>query len=286
MEEGLPKREAVTGSNADLLRGAADPSQRETKELGGGICQSYKVDIKDDGSACYKPDTLNTYRYDPLGNQKLLSEEELARLNDRMIPRNSVGGDLAQKTMSIRRGFNEAIPMSLREEVAHKLDRGIGLNVTPDMAVADYGLGKGSALSWIKGKFNLGDVAGDHDHKDLEKVGALDFLIGNTDRHGGNIIRGNDGRFYAPDNGLSFPADNDGGYKRIRSEPIHMLGSSRRSDTTINPKLKEAVQKFDEKRIRSAMKGMTEAEIGGVLRRRARLLAATKWTEIRSRIAR
>lgn len=265
MEEGLPKRESQTSRIVDMQRGARDESQRETSNLGGGIGNSYKSDIKDDGRVCYKPDEENGYHYS--------YGKDGNGLQAKLLPL----GETNRYSEAIRRELTDNIPMSAREEAAHKLDRESGLNVTPDMIVGDFGKGRGSALGWVEGTFDIGrGTDGDSNHKDVEKIATLDFLIGNTDRHRGNLIRGEDGRVYAMDNGLAFPNRNRPG--EFRSLPLELVGS--RYDKKIPKSVKTGISRLTDAKIDKIMKKFPQKERDGVKFRRDRILGSTYYRDL------
>lgn len=266
MEAGLPRRTAQGSKPADLDRAASDPSQRKVDKLGGGVGNTFKVNIKDDGAACYKPDKDNGFRINEFTGKIITEAEQKAGIT----------------SYPLRETLDAQTPASLREQGVHNLDRALGFNVTPDMTVKDFGQGKGSALAWVNGSFDVGNAAHldkDRAHPDLEKIGALDFLVGNTDRHGGNLIRGTDGRLYAPDNGLSFPyAKGKAGLSEFRSHPVRWLAG--RTDRAVSPGILRAVERLDEGKIRKAMTGFPAREINGVLFRREKLLQLKDWHRV------
>jgi hypothetical protein len=68
----------------------------------------------------------------------------------------------------------------------------------------------GSVQQWIT---RVSASLHDADKAEVYKAAILDFVIGNTDRHGNNFIMGDRNSINAIDNGLSFPDDN----KEIKS---------------------------------------------------------------------
>lgn len=53
------------------------------------------------------------------------------------------------------------------------------------------------------------DSLTDEQKLDMQKIAVFDYIVGQTDRHGGNTWVGDDNKIYAIDNGFSFPRSNE-----------------------------------------------------------------------------
>jgi hypothetical protein len=91
-----------------------------------------------------------------------------------------------------------------REVAAFRLDRLLNFNLVPTTVAIDID-GDGSLQAF---QDQDGRGVDEYAAEDREMMGALDYLIANTDRHSQNWMTQNDGRPAATDNGLAFPLSN------------------------------------------------------------------------------
>ncbi len=94
-----------------------------------------------------------------------------------------------------------------REAAAFALSRTLGWDLIPPTVVRDGPLGEGSVQLYVptdydEHYFTLREAPSHH--RWLQRLCAYDFIINSTDRKGGHILLGDDGRLYAIDNGLAF----------------------------------------------------------------------------------
>ena len=94
-----------------------------------------------------------------------------------------------------------------REIAAFELARALGWALVPPTVLRDGPLGEGSVQLYVptdydEHYFTLRDEPAHHQW--FQRLCAYDFIINSTDRKGGHILLGDDGRLYAIDNGLSF----------------------------------------------------------------------------------
>jgi len=171
----------------------------------------------------------------------------------------------------IRETIKAEIPEVSREIAAFTISRAAGFDVVPHVEPVDYGEGEGHAQAWVEGttvyEMGFDDFRDDAKagHPDLHRLAALDVIIGNTDRHVANFMKGKDGRYYAIDNGLAFPEDTRS--HEFRSTPYHNLEGRK-----IPPEVVEEIRSLDEADIRAVMKDQRFPEIdvnGAVARARA-----------------
>jgi hypothetical protein len=95
-----------------------------------------------------------------------------------------------------------------REKAAYLVDRQTGFNVVPETIIVTYKGEIGSAQEWIEDTFPSDVTLKTYSEDDIWKVGLLDFLIGNTDRHSGNWLMKNNA-VVAIDHGYAFPNEKD-----------------------------------------------------------------------------
>lgn len=95
---------------------------------------------------------------------------------------------------------NRDFPQSERDRAAYELDRIVGIGTTPVTVVREHNGERGSVMLWADENLK---VAGDRTEHTM-RAAILDYLIGNTDRHGGNYIK-DGGGLHTIDNGLTFP---------------------------------------------------------------------------------
>ncbi|WP_419926135.1 SCO1664 family protein [Candidatus Poriferisocius sp.] len=94
-----------------------------------------------------------------------------------------------------------------REIAAFELSRALGWGLIPPTVRRDGPLGEGSVQLYVptdydEHYFTLREEPAHH--RWFQRLCAFDFIINSTDRKGGHILLGDDGRLYAVDNGLSF----------------------------------------------------------------------------------
>jgi hypothetical protein len=109
---------------------------------------------------------------------------------------------------------NEAFLKRAREQVGDLLSGQEWSDDTLDKYVGmiqpDYSY-ESSTQKFVPG-LTMADLDLDYGHLDSKKlsdahrIAVLDYILGNTDRHNGNVLLGEDGRVYAIDNGLSLPS--------------------------------------------------------------------------------
>jgi len=248
-------------TNIDLLDAANKDFKKnvpEIKRLGGreGIGKTFKMKLADGSRAIFKP-TNGT------GLQRY-----------------------AERGARVRRTIDHKIPERARERAAYVISNAAGFDVVPYVSRVDYKdvegpyKGDGHVMGWIDGKaaFEVGgsEMRRDYgnNHPDLHRIAALDFISCNTDRHGGNYMKGKDGRWYAIDNGLAFCNDQKTG--EYRSSPHgHLSGRS------IPQEVQEEIKSIDPKVIRREMEneGFPEIDIKGTLDRLSYLQGKTKWED-------
>ena len=94
-----------------------------------------------------------------------------------------------------------------REIAAFELSQALGWDLIPPTVLRDGPMGEGSVQLYVptdydEHYFTLREEPAHHQW--FQRLCAFDFIINSTDRKGGHILLGDDGRLYAIDNGLSF----------------------------------------------------------------------------------
>jgi len=138
------------------------------KNLGGGVSESKVVTMADGSKYVWKPSTGEA---------------------------------------NVRDGINAGVQYQ-REVAAYDIGRIVGMkNFMPVASIFKYEGNYGTMMEMIPDADNDGK-SGDDDFADSALRGTFfDFIIGNTDRHGGNWMSDDDGKLWLIDNGLSFSED-------------------------------------------------------------------------------
>lgn len=97
----------------------------------------------------------------------------------------------------------------IREAIAYQIDRIIGLGLVPKTQVIDDTINNvrydGSIQEWVsnaKDGYAIEQFSPD-EKRDYDRLRIFDFVIGNSDRHLGNILFTSDGRLHAIDHNAS-----------------------------------------------------------------------------------
>ncbi|MBI5307042.1 MAG: hypothetical protein HZB37_01570, partial [Planctomycetes bacterium] len=97
----------------------------------------------------------------------------------------------------------------IREAIAYQIDRSIGLGLVPKTQVIDDTINNvrydGSIQEWIhdaKDGYSI-EKFSPEEKKDFDRLKIFDFVIGNSDRHLGNVLFTSDGKLHAIDHNAS-----------------------------------------------------------------------------------
>lgn len=95
---------------------------------------------------------------------------------------------------------------AIREAIVYQIDKVVGLGLVPKTMVIDDAIGNvrydGSVQVWIenaKDGYQIEKFT-DKERKDFERLKVFDFVIGNSDRHLGNVLFTGDDKLHAIDN--------------------------------------------------------------------------------------
>ncbi len=95
---------------------------------------------------------------------------------------------------------------AIREAIVYQIDKVVGLGLVPKTMVIDDTIGNvrydGSVQVWIKNAKDGYQIEKftDEERKDFERLKVFDFVIGNSDRHLGNVLFTGDNKLHAIDN--------------------------------------------------------------------------------------
>lgn len=95
---------------------------------------------------------------------------------------------------------------AIREAIVYQIDKVVGLGLVPKTMVIDDEIGNvrydGSVQVWIKNAKDGYQIEKftDEERKDFERLKVFDFVIGNSDRHLGNVLFTGDNKLHAIDN--------------------------------------------------------------------------------------
>ncbi|MEP9411932.1 MAG: hypothetical protein HRF42_11150 [Candidatus Brocadia sp.] len=104
---------------------------------------------------------------------------------------------------------------AIREAIVYQIDKIIGLGLVPKTMVIDDTIGNvrydGSVQEWIKNAIDGYQIEKftDEQKKDFERLKVFDFIIGNSDRHLGNVLFTDDNKLHAIDNNACLIIDKD-----------------------------------------------------------------------------
>ncbi|GAN35126.1 MAG: hypothetical protein DYG83_05280 [Candidatus Brocadia sp. AMX2] len=95
---------------------------------------------------------------------------------------------------------------AIREAIVYQIDKVVGLGLVPKTMVIDDTVGNvrydGSVQEWIKDARDGYQIEKftNEERKDFERLKVFDFVIGNSDRHLGNVLFTGDDKLHAIDN--------------------------------------------------------------------------------------
>jgi len=194
-----PAQKSVKTQAEMMQRAVRDPKAIKSTVRNGvqGVGKTYRMTFADGTMAAYKP----------------------------------TDGTGLHRDSGLRHSLDRSVPEAARESATHAISQAAGFNVVPHIELGDFGDGDGHAMAWVDGSMAAhlprGTLSEDasRGHPDLHRIAALDLVIGNTDRHGGNFMKGEDGRYYAIDNGLAFPRDSEN--EQFRSAPLGQVARTK-----------------------------------------------------------
>lgn len=136
---------------------------------------------------------------------------------------------------------------AIREAIVYQIDKIVGLGLVPKTMVIDDMIGTvqydGSVQDWIKNAkdgYQI-DRFPDEVKKDYERLKVFDFIIGNSDRHLGNVLFTDDGKMRAIDHNATLViSENDD----ILSFPDAVVWFFSKNVIHDMPHIVEIVEKF------------------------------------------
>ncbi|MEA2644921.1 MAG: hypothetical protein QOE92_4 [Chloroflexota bacterium] len=142
---------------------------------------------------------------------------------------------------------------------AHTVDRALGFDIVPTTAAIDHPtLGRGSVQAWADAE---GKLPSAYSIEDQHRMATLDYIIGNGDRHDGNIMSRSDGRVVAIDHGNAFPRSGD---QPLRSDFVVL-----HANEPLHPDVIAGVNRVDPQALAEQLRanGMSHEQIDGVINR-------------------
>ncbi len=129
---------------------------------------------------------------------------------------------------------------AFREIAASAVDGLLGFNLVPaTRGVSDSTMGPGSLMRMVDGRQSM--YVPYYSPLDQERMGVLDYILANTDRHEDNWLTDQDGRPAAIDNGLAFPT---GDAFPIRSQWVRDLVGKPLSQEVLDQVRAVSLEKF------------------------------------------
>lgn len=238
-ENGLYAVE-IDGDNVFPLSGVID--KVEKAEEVPGVAGPLEPVFPDSASASENSSSHDLYEVTIDGEKWFVKSvektQEVVQLRDYVEPGRDLERELAAQIVAeeILEGTPE-LKLDLRvAEVKEGNIAGLGHVIMSKAVEGDPGDGSG----WRERP----DMFLNHSELSLGEARALslyDFVIGNTDRHTGNLVRAPGGRAVAIDNGLAFPSANSDVFGRYHvlefhekgGMQVHNDGSYQTSDTNI-----------------------------------------------------
>jgi hypothetical protein len=148
-----------------------------------------------------------------------------------------------------------------REVAAYRVDEALGFDRVPTTTMTDGHRGPGSLQEYAQGA-SEGLDAKAYPKAQQEQMAVLDYVTGNTDRHGGNYLTGSDGSVVAIDHGYSFPEGKDP--YGIRSDFVadHL-------NQPLSPEVMAKVRAVDPDQFRGMLhdSGLSDAAVDGAMAR-------------------
>ena len=136
---------------------------------------------------------------------------------------------------------------AIREAIVYQIDKIVGLGLVPKTMVIDDAIGKvrydGSVQEWIKDAKDGYQIEKftDEEKKDFERLKVFDFVIGNSDRHLGNVLFTDDGKLHAIDNNACLIIDKNEDILSFSDSIIYFFSRNVVHDM---PHIVELVEKF------------------------------------------
>lgn len=195
-------RGARAGDPSSSIPASFDSEGPRSYKLGGGMNEVWKIDTEDGREFVVKPEP-DPERFLAMG----IDTENPLRSN--IDPGRDLERERAAYVFS--RLFNDVGDGEFKVNVpAYRLGELKGDGETVQAGIAEFISGQ------TPQQRGFGDWEDDLDpttaDQTIRSAGLFDAVIGNTDRHGGNWIVGDDGQLWLIDHGLTFPVGPGNGY--------------------------------------------------------------------------
>ncbi len=135
----------------------------------------------------------------------------------------------------------------IREAIAYQIDKIVGLGLVPKTMVIDDTVNNvrydGSIQEWIKDArdgYQIDKFTPD-ERRNYERLRIFDFVIGNSDRHLGNVLFTDNGKMYAVDHNACLIISND---EDILSFPDSLIIFMSKNVVQDMPYIVDIIEKF------------------------------------------
>ncbi len=135
----------------------------------------------------------------------------------------------------------------IREAIAYQIDKIVGLGLVPKTMVIDDTVNNvrydGSIQEWIKDArdgYQIDKFTPD-ERRNYERLRIFDFVIGNSDRHLGNVLFTDDGKMHAVDHNACLIISND---EDILSFPDSLIIFMSKNVVQDMPHIVDIIEKF------------------------------------------
>lgn len=135
----------------------------------------------------------------------------------------------------------------IREAIVYQIDKIVGLGLVPKTMVIDDTINNvrydGSIQTWIRNAmdgYQIDKFTPD-EKKNYERLRIFDFVIGNSDRHLGNVLFTVDGKMYAVDHNACLIISND---EDILSFPDSLITFMSKNVVQDMPHIVDIIEKF------------------------------------------
>ncbi|MFO0794056.1 MAG: hypothetical protein U0586_08320 [Candidatus Brocadiaceae bacterium] len=141
----------------------------------------------------------------------------------------------------------------IREAIAYQIDKIVGLGLVPKTMVIDDTINNvrydGSIQEWIKDArdgYQIDKFTSD-ERRNYDRLRIFDFVIGNSDRHLGNVLFTDGGKMYAVDHNACLIISND---EDILSFPDSLIIFMSKNVVQDMPHIVDIIEKFYDNRER------------------------------------
>lgn len=193
------------------------------------------------------------------------------------------GGEAPHMRDNIKSGFSVE-----RETTAYQLSKLVGDDLVPPTIERTINGERGSVQAFVKGRTGAeADPSDITDDTQWYKAGMFDYVVGNTDRHLGNIMIGDDEHLHLIDHNLAFPDDEKAtkinrwqGAGAVMEANRRARNAAEDARTSIPEAAKPYIDKAKDIHDLMMHSGLSSGAIAGVDNRIARLKYVHGWGDL------